>query len=64
MSSPLTDKEISELYQQRKGQIEAPSINIDALETAKGEVKTKAKSFSQKFFIILGISSFASFSSF
>ncbi|MCJ8318463.1 MAG: energy transducer TonB [Colwellia sp.] len=58
MSSPLTDKEISELYQQRKNQISAPSINIDALIRPK----VKKKSFSQKFFVVLSISSFASFS--
>lgn len=62
MSSPLTDKEISELYQQRKHQVIAPSINLDALTTPTTQVKVRVKSFSQKFFIILGISSFASFS--
>jgi len=58
MSSPLIDKEISELYQQRKHQTTAPSVNIDALITPK----VKVKSFSQKFVIILSVSSLASFS--
>ena len=60
MSSPLTDKAISELYQQRKKHVNAPNIDTKSPTQPKRNIKL----FSHKILYILSASCFASFSIF
>lgn len=60
MSSPISDKAINELYQQRKHQVVAPTIDVAALT----KESTKTSFLSQKVSTIFALSCIVSFSVF